>query len=72
MPPTQDSQTTLKLNLTCIFLSARTRIYQYLMADPVYEPCPFGLKLRKFALDPVVEIFFKNAEKNTSGGQNLA
>ena len=42
------------------------------MADPVYEPCPFGLKLRKFALDPVVDFFFKNAEKNTSGGQNLA
>jgi hypothetical protein len=32
------------------------------------KPCPFGLGLRKFALDFVVVIFFKNAEKIASGG----
>ena len=36
------------------------------------EPCPFGLGLRKFALDPVVVIFFKNAEKIASGGLILS
>ena len=34
----------------------------------ILEPCPFGFGLVKFALDPVVVIFFKNAEKITSGG----
>ena len=29
-----------------------------------FKPCPFDLGLRKFALDPVVVIFFKNAKKN--------
>ena len=29
-----------------------------------YQPCPFGLGLRKFALDPVVVIFFKKLQKN--------
>ena len=28
------------------------------------KPCPFGSGLKKFALDPVVVIFFKNAKKN--------
>jgi hypothetical protein len=28
------------------------------------KPCPFGLGLRKFALDPVVVIFFKKWQKN--------
>ena len=27
------------------------------------QPCPFGSGLRKFALDPVIVIFFKNAKK---------
>ena len=36
MPPTQDFQTTFKLNLTCIFLSARTR---YIMSNPDEIPC---------------------------------
>ena len=31
-------------------------------------PCPFVSVLRKFALDFVVVIFFKNAEKIASGG----
>ena len=28
------------------------------------QPCPFGLGLRKFALDPVFVIFFKKWQKN--------
>ena len=32
-----------------------------------YSPCPFGSGLRKFVLDLVVVIFFKN-EEITSGG----
>ena len=28
------------------------------------KPCPFGLGLRKFALDPVVVIFFKKCQKS--------
>ena len=28
------------------------------------EVCPFGSGLRKFALDPVVVIFFKKCQKN--------
>ena len=36
------------------------------------EPCPFGSGLRKFALDPVVVIFFKNEKKNVSGGLILS
>ena len=30
--------------------------------------CPFESGLRKFALDKVIVIFFKNVKKNTSGG----
>ena len=30
--------------------------------------CPFGSGLKKFALDPVVVIFFKHAKKNTRVG----
>ena len=37
-----------------------------------YEPCPFESGLRKFALDFVVVIFFKNAEKITNGGLILS
>ena len=33
-----------------------------------YEPCPFDLGLRKFALDFVVVLFFKNDQKMTTGG----
>ena len=36
------------------------------------KPCPFDLGLRKFALDFVVVIFFKNAKKITSGGLILS
>ena len=36
MPPTEDSQTTFKPNLTCIFLSARTR---YIISIPNGGPC---------------------------------
>ena len=32
------------------------------------QPCPFDLGLRKFALDFVIIIFFKNAKRFTSGG----
>ena len=35
-------------------------------------PCSFESGLRKFALDPVVVIFFKNAKKVTSGGLILS
>ena len=35
-----------------------------------FKPCPFGLGLRKFALDPVVVIFFKNVKKITSVGSS--
>ena len=31
-------------------------------------PCRFGSGLEKFALDPILVIFFKIAEKITSGG----
>ena len=33
-----------------------------------YKPCPFGSGLRKFALEFVIVIFFKNAENIASGG----
>ena len=36
MPPTQDSQTTFKPNLTCIFLSARAK---YIVSNPDGRPC---------------------------------
>ena len=36
MPPTQDSKTTFKPNLTWIFLSLRAR---YIMSKPVGRPC---------------------------------
>ena len=29
-----------------------------------YKPCPFEFGLRKFALDPIVVIFFKKCQKN--------
>ena len=32
------------------------------------QPCPFDLGLRKFALNFLIVIFFKNAKKITSGG----
>ena len=32
------------------------------------KPCPFGLGLKKFALDPVVLIFSAFLKKITSGG----
>ena len=31
--------------------------------DQSTKPCPFGSGLRKFALDPVIAIFFKNEKK---------
>ena len=34
----------------------------------ILKPCPFGSGLRKFALDFVVVIFFKNAKQITIGG----
>ena len=33
-----------------------------------YKPCPFGSRLRKFALEFVILFFFKNAENIASGG----
>ena len=36
MPPTQNSHSTFKPNLTCIFLSARAR---YIMSNPDEIPC---------------------------------
>ena len=49
MPLTQDSQTTFKLNLTCIFLSTRTR---YIMSNPDETPCrgEGGSKILKMCL----------------------
>ena len=44
----------------------------YQEAVTTLEPCPFEFGLRKFALDPVVVIFFKNAENITSGGLILS
>ena len=38
-----------------------------ILFDPK-EPCPFGLGLRKFALDPTLVNFFKNVKKFTSVG----
>ena len=35
-----------------------------------FKPCPFGSGLRKFSLDPVVVIFFKNAKKFTTTGSS--
>ena len=42
MPPTQDSHTTFKPNLTCIFLSARAR---YIITNPDEIPCSQNCKL---------------------------
>ena len=39
---------------------------------PESKPCPFGSGLIKFALDFVVVISFKNAEKIASGGLNFS
>ena len=36
------------------------------------KPCPFGLGLRKFALDPIVGFIFKNAKINASVGLILS
>ena len=38
----------------------------------LFKPFPFESVLRKFSLDPVIVIFFKNAEKITSGGLILS
>ena len=37
---------------------------KFLDGHSLYKPCPFEFGLRKFALDPVVVIFFKNAKKS--------
>ena len=37
-----------------------------------FKPCPFGLALRKFALDPFIVIFSLFLKKNTSGGLFLS
>ena len=59
-----------------IFESGKLWLLILVVLDPLghmnYEPCPFGSGLRKFALDPVVVIFFRNAKKNTSGGLILS
>ena len=34
------------------------------------KPCPFGLGLRKFALDPTLVNFFKKCQKITSVGSS--
>ena len=34
-------------------------LHVYMRTNFSQEPCPFGSGLRKFALDPVVVIFFK-------------
>ena len=36
------------------------------------KPCPFGSGFKKFALDPVVVNFYKNAKKVTIGGLVLS
>ena len=43
MPPTQNSQTTFKPNLTCIFLSVRAR---YIISKPDGRPCTFFFRER--------------------------
>ena len=45
MPPTQDSQTSFKPNLTCIFLSAR-----YIISNPDGGPCTACLLMTKILL----------------------
>ena len=45
---------------------------KFLDGHSLYKPCPFESGLRKFALDPVVVIFFKNVKKVTSGGLILS
>ena len=35
---------------------------KFLDGHSLYKPCPFESGLRKFALDPVVVIFFKDAK----------
>ena len=49
MPPTQDSQTTFKPNLTCILLSARAR---YIMSNPDEIPCIFPGSPKKLPGSP--------------------
>ena len=47
---------------------AQTFSFPYVTTFPVsHKLCPFGSGLKKFALDFVVVIFFKN-EKNAFGG----
>ena len=48
------------------------KIYERRKQHVGYKPCPFESELRKFALDFVVVILFKNTEKNTSGGLILS
>jgi hypothetical protein len=54
----------------CSFLSSS--IERQTTDSRLQESCPFGSGLRKFALDFVFVIFFKNAKKNTSGGLILS
>ena len=43
-----------------------------LLVGEGYKPCPFGLGLIKFELDPIVDFFFKNAKMNASVGLILS
>ena len=49
----------------CCFGILLPKLFWPTVRKNCFKPCPFGLRKR---LDPVVVIFFKNAEKNTWGG----
>ena len=57
MPPTQDSQTTFKPNLTWIFLSLRAR---YIMSKPVGRPCTSS----RFSKDQIPHVIEKCWQKS--------
>ena len=56
MPPTQDSQTTFKPNLTCIFLFPRTR---YIMSIPNGWPCTFDHHCESKTFDVTTDHFYQ-------------
>ena len=66
MPPTQNSQTTFKPNLTCIFLSARAR---YIMSNPDETPCipPWPHRKGLVNFDFSFQILRKSEQKRTLG-----
>ena len=63
MPPTQDSQTTFKPNLTCTFLSARAR---YIISKPDGRPC--RKSTQTYVQEPHLIGFLFVSEKTNLGG----